>query len=166
MARVALAGAVLLAGCGNPRNSSTPAGDTRFELKHDQEGRLVRLDKATGEVTVVEEAPTRVEPATNQARKRRRPTVAAPTGPSHIPPSACGNEHVRIVSVTASTAAVFVRPQILPTPLITFETGAQLPVVKTEGTWFYVRFDDRRWGPRFGYIRCADVTPATAVDTP
>jgi len=163
MASCGLAGAVLLAGCGR-HPSPGPATETRFELKQDPEGRLVRLDKATGEVTVVDNSPAR--PEKKQPRKGRSPSIAEPTAPSRKTVSACGNDHVRVVSVTSPTAAVFVRPQVLPTPLITFETGAQLPVVKTEGAWFYVRFDDRRWGPRFGYIQCADVMPTPATDTP
>ena len=69
----------------------------------------------------------------------------------------------RKLSVSSGEAPVFIYPRVLPTPLATLTKGAVLDVGGTNGKWFLVRFGDRRWGPRVGYINCANVI-ATLTD--
>jgi hypothetical protein len=154
------------AGCRDLRKSAAQTDDSRFELKHDQDGRLVRLDKSTGEVTVVE------SPAPAGERSAKRPKAKRPNASSSEPvapaQTACGSERPKTVTVSAPGAPVFIQPRILPTPLVTLAAGTELPVVRSESSWYYVRFDDKRWGPRFGYIQCSSVVagekPPTSGD--
>jgi len=69
----------------------------------------------------------------------------------------------RKLSVSSGEAPVFIYPRVLATPLATLTKGAVLDVGGTNGKWYLVRFGDRRWGPRVGYINCANVI-ATLTD--
>ena len=147
--------------CGDFRDSSSKPQEALFELKNDDHGRLVRLDKRTGEVTVVDDPAAHTARATSHRREKRKP-VAAPQPDEAIPvkPSACGDEHVRRVTVAAAGAPVFIYPRVLPTPLVNLPSGTELPVVESAGTWYRVQFEDKNLGPRQGYIHCASVVSA------
>jgi hypothetical protein len=161
-----LGGTLFTVGCGEPDNSAARSENSRFELQHDKQGRLVRLDKTTGKVTVVDTSATRAESPTRRTREKQ-PTSSTPppTTPSDAAASACGNQGLTKVSVVLSAAPVFIQPQRLPTPLVTLAIGTDLPVVKAEGDWYLIRFDDKRWGPRVGYIHCASVVATRTAES-
>jgi len=146
-------------GCGDLRNSSHPPEQTRFEFKNDNNGRLVRLDKTTGELTVVDDPATHTPPvASRHTREKRKPVVAPMSDHAVSARSAeCVSEPVRTVTVTAAGAPVFIHPQVLPTPLVILPSGAELPVVESTGSWYRVQFEDSTLGPRVGYIHCGSV---------
>ena len=64
-----------------------------------------------------------------------------------------------------SAAPVFIYPQELPTPLATLNAGTTVPVVESTPSWFLVRFNDTRWGPRVGYVHCAKVRDSSEGET-
>src|SRR5262245_15047262 len=125
LAILLLAGTLSTVGCGEPEPSAARSGDSRFELQHDKQGRLVRLDKTTGEVTVVDTSATRAESPTRRTREKRPTSSTPPITPSHVAASACGHERLRQVSVGPSAAPVFIQPQRLPTPLVTLAVGTE-----------------------------------------
>jgi hypothetical protein len=48
-------------------------------------------------------------------------------------------------------------------PLTNLPSGTVVPVIGIEGDWLLIRFDDRRWGSRVGYIHCANLRPQAAT---
>ena len=76
----------------------------------------------------------------------------------------------RITAVTAAAAPVFVLPDPERTPLRTLPPGTRLRVLREQGEWLRVEFDDPWWGPRVGYIEkkfvdiTEDVQPARPRD--
>jgi hypothetical protein len=58
----------------------------------------------------------------------------------------------RIRAVTATAAPVYVLPDAERTPLRTLPPGTRLRVLREQGDWLRVEFDDPWWGPRVGYI--------------
>jgi hypothetical protein len=63
------------------------------------------------------------------------------------------------ISVTTRYPSVpaFTRAQFGPAPVAAFEAGAVLSVLERTGSWFLIRFNDRRWGERRAYVHCTDV---------
>lgn len=162
---IVLAWPLATVSCGDLRDSSPTPQEAQFEFKNDDHGRLVRLDKRTGEITVVEDPAAHTAPATSRRREKRKP-VAAPRPDPAVPakPSACGEEHARRVTVAAEGAPVFIYPRVLPTPLVNLPSGTELPVVESAGSWYRVQFEDENLGPRQGYIHCASVVaPRTSA---
>ena len=144
--------------CSEHRDSSSPPEQSRFEFKNDDHGRLVRLDKTTGELTVVDDPAAHTPPATKRSREKRKPvTVSTTDSAKPVTTSTCGGEHVRRVTVAVAGTPVFIQPQVLPTPLVTLPSGTELPVVESAGSWYRVQFEDTTWGPRIGYIHCGSV---------
>jgi hypothetical protein len=43
-------------------------------------------------------------------------------------------------------------------PLASLTIGTSLAPTQRTGDWFLIKFEDRRWGQRVGYVHCADVT--------
>jgi hypothetical protein len=146
-------------GCGDLRDSSQASEQARFELRNDNNGRLVRLDKTTGEITVVDDPATHTPPAAGRrTREKRRPVVASASDhAASVTSTGCVTEHVRTVTVTAAEAPVFILPKVLPTPLVTLPSDTELPVVESTDSWYRVQFEDSRLGPRVGYIHCGSV---------
>jgi hypothetical protein len=72
---------------------------------------------------------------------------------------------VGIARVATAAASVYIDPERLHVPLITFPHGATVTVTKREGDWFLIRFDDARWGARVGFIHCSELArDGTATD--
>lgn len=67
-------------------------------------------------------------------------------------PAAAQQPGRRITAVTAAAAPVFVLPDAERTPLRTLAPGTRLRVLREQGEWVRVEFDDPLWGPRVGYI--------------
>jgi hypothetical protein len=61
--------------------------------------------------------------------------------------------------VTADTAPAYVEPKVLQVPVETFHQGDALDITDRAGDWFLTRFQDRRWGPRVGFIHCSQLGP-------
>jgi hypothetical protein len=59
--------------------------------------------------------------------------------------------------VAASRASAYIRPMRLTTPLQTFPQGATLTTTDRQGEWFFIRFEDQRWGTRVGFIHCSEL---------
>jgi hypothetical protein len=52
-----------------------------------------------------------------------------------------------------SNAPIYVRPEVLPTPLRVAAAGTKLNVLKVEGNWAQVEFKDARFGRRVGWVQ-------------
>src|SRR6266496_2465837 len=113
----------------------------------------------------------RIEPA--QADKSAR--TVRPKRPAHDDrpisepaplPTAC--DEIRKVplpntlTVSVAQTPVFIQPRVQQEPLTRLPSGVKLPVVEAEGDWFLIRFDDRRWDKRVGYVHCSDVVVSAA----
>jgi hypothetical protein len=95
------------------------------------------------------------------AAKRGAP-LAAP--PRHVPAGIGACEGVSAVSglktliVATPDAPAFIEPRFRQVPLAMLDQGARLEVVRPEGAWYLVRFNDERWGKRNGYVHCSCVS--------
>jgi hypothetical protein len=58
----------------------------------------------------------------------------------------------RLTAITATSAPVFVLPDATRTPLRVLAPGTRLRVLREQGDWLRVEFEDPRWGRRVGYI--------------
>ena len=67
------------------------------------------------------------------------------------------------VTVTATAAPIFVKPDPTRTPLRLAEKGTNLNVLTSEGEWYLVEWDDSRWGRRVGYIEKRHVNALVAA---
>ena len=94
-----------------------------------------------------------------QAKPQRAEVVAPAIQGSHPRGEACGQKDLirRRVQTVISPAPAFIQPRILATALIAFDVGTTLPVEEVVHDWIRVRFDDRRWGSRVGYLHCSHV---------
>jgi hypothetical protein len=180
-------------GCDKLPSSLTM--NQRFEFAKDDSGRLVRLNRFTGELKVVED-----EMAAQQAASPRRPAKTSPkTTPTPLDaaltPTSLENEvpiaqelHADVAAVARvdagcppqdvllssthikmrSDAPAFVAPREMPEAVATMTAGSVLPVVEVRNEWVLVQFEDPRWGPRVGYIHCTHVSADTdgALDAP
>jgi hypothetical protein len=86
-----------------------------------------------------------------------QPAAAEPAQPTLVE-NACRSGWPEHVTVRAPAAPVFIQPRVLSVPLVSLTTGTALTPTQRTGDWFLIKFEDRRWGPRTGYIHCADVT--------
>jgi hypothetical protein len=159
----------------------------RYQLETDRQGRVIRLDTVTGEITVVE---SNSRPA---ASNRRGPSESTPPQTGTAPQEPAGNrvasvpapsipgpgaEQVSVASSQAATALttgadlcprpdafrdavtladvpVFIQPRELQTPLTTLPSALMVAATERAGDWYLIRFEDRRWGPRVGYVHCS-----------
>jgi len=155
-----------------PRNEPAPSGQDKYQLMRDGRGSVIRLDKATGEMWLVEGVnltPLKPTGGGNAplAGKSPPPTKAVPpetpTRTANTEASRTAVEALpgQMITITA-TASVFVSPNRNQTPLIVAAPGSTFSVRGTEGDWYYIEFNDARWGTRVGYVskRDAAVVPA------
>jgi Zn-dependent protease with chaperone function len=113
----------------------------------------------------------RIEPASaaksvRAARPKQTARDDRPVSQRSPPPTACGESRKgplpTSLTVSVDQTRVFIQPRVLPVPLAQFPRGVRLPVVETEGDWFLIRFDDRRWDTRVGYVHCSNVIVSAA----
>jgi Zn-dependent protease with chaperone function len=72
----------------------------------------------------------------------------------------------RTVIIAVNEAPVYLQPAVSPQPLTMIAGGISVDVNQIEADWFLVRFSDRRWGTRVGYVNCAHLrVPTTDVAT-
>jgi hypothetical protein len=158
--------------------------ETRFELRQDNRGRVIRLNKRTGEMSVVDG--TRVTPLRDVAGSNPRPPAPQPADsvlrgssvqrPTQRPPKLderaempAGPVHValpgQLVRVT-TTAPVFLESRAMKTPLEVLDPGVTLKVLDNEGDWYRVEFVSNRFGQRVGYISTSKALAIEATDEP
>ena len=173
--------------------AQTPESTTarsRYQLEKDRQGRLIRLDTQTGAITVVE-SNSRTAPASRSTRGDERADSTASTRtadqPTPSPAAATLSEQISIPQPQAATAApsptdaclrldtfreavtmanvpVYIQPRELQTPLTTLPSALMVAVSERTDDWYLVRFDDRRWGPRVGYVHCSGVRALSPAD--
>lgn len=68
--------------------------------------------------------------------------------------------------VLTQAAAVFLVPDAARTPLRTLPQGAVVRVMRVEGDWLQVEFDDPQLGRRVGFVRKEQVKPETPPAVP
>ena len=162
--------------CSDVGKTTQPDAD-RFELKQDARGRIVRLDRLTGEITEVTSAQARSgkrhkNPIRNAATEKSTDRVdrVDPSPAANAPEASLCNqaEHSRPKTITVSTtkAPLYIEPRVLPASLTELPTGSEAPVVQVEGDWYLVRFEDTRWGPRVGYVHWTQLQLGTSSHAP
>ena len=165
-------GASVMIGCGESAQPAPPAESSPAPSEEPKR----RPARATPQKTLRPLQPA-TAPAAPPAQPPTEPPSVQPPAPSSParPVGACRESTVPIyVSVIAPTAPVFIRPQVLQVPLTTLSRGVTLLVSDVAQEWYLIRFDDRRWGDRSGYIHCSNVasadeprpTPAPVTEAP
>ena len=198
----AVVGVLCLGACGGceglpisglaPQTAQTGANASaterpRYQLEKDRQGRVIRLDTVTGEITVVEpnSRPTPSnrrgpsestppqrgtaarEPAGNRAASVPSPSIAGPAAEQVSVASpqtvtalttgadVCPRQDAFRNAVTLADVPVFIQPRELQTPLTTLPSAVMVAATERAGDWYLIRFEDRRWGPRVGYVHCS-----------
>jgi hypothetical protein len=155
-----LAGATISPACST--DTTQPPGDqAKFELKQDNQGRTIRLNRVTGEVTVIQGS--EVIPVAESPKVK----AAKPTRPTHPPksqrapadPPIAQAEPVRRArpgdTVMTSTEARIYGTPGYPTPLRVVSAGSALKVVAVQDDWYRVEFEDQQWGTGVGFVAVA-----------
>jgi hypothetical protein len=65
-----------------------------------------------------------------------------------------------------SNAPIYLRPEVLPTPLRVATTGTRLNVLRVEGNWAQVEFKDPSFGRRVGWVQLRRVENRRATMEP
>jgi hypothetical protein len=175
--RCLLAAAVSLAaaGCG-PARSVEPRSEDRFELKHDERGRVVRLDKTTGEMAIV--SGDRLIPIKSNAGDRNtrapRQTASAEESPKNPPDEQPPTKSSSAPALRAAMesmigrqtnlqaeAPVFITATATQTPLTVLPAGSTVRVIGIEADRYLVEFDDRQWGRRAGFVAGSAISTRT-----
>lgn len=94
-------------------------------------------------------------PKAEERDQPRSPDAPAPSpSPGAVPSPEPLRDHRRAgIAIVNIDAAVFVAPDSRREPLRILRAGTQVQVMREEGDWLLVQFDDPRWGRRTGYIR-------------
>lgn len=92
--------------------------------------------------------------AEEQDQPRSPDASAAAPSPDAVPAPESLRDHRRAgIAIVNIDAGVFVAPDGRREPLRILRAGTQVQVMREEGDWLLVQFDDPRWGRRTGYIR-------------
>ncbi len=169
--------------CATPQAENQP-DESRYELTKDSRGRVIRLDRRTGEVVLVDNLLRRGQPPTQsgpimrgpspnlavpaqQADSREQKTSAAPSpgnpnqdGESTAPTirtAMCAAATTIHSGVTIADSPVYPGAD-LTVPLVTLPSGILLSVEDRSGDWIRVGLDSR-WGSTTGYIHCESLRP-------
>jgi len=120
-----------------------------------------RRSWSTAPINDQEPAKPQITAAQEVPRKSARKSSAAAKTAS-AGENACGADaSISYLVVSKVDTPVFVQPNPKQQPLTRVEIGTVLPLQRTEGDWFLVQFEDRRWGSRVGYVHCSNVAVAT-----
>ena len=76
------------------------------------------------------------------------------------------NAYAQATAVVREAAPIYIHPDSARVPLRTASEGTTLRIVKTEGEWLQVEFNDPQYGPRVGWIRRELVTVNPPANTP
>jgi opacity protein-like surface antigen len=63
-----------------------------------------------------------------------------------------------LVAIAKGQLPVYVRPEVLQTPLVVLPAGIRVTVLDDFGEWLRIEFNDRQWGRRVGYVQRRLVT--------
>ena len=177
---IAIPAAIAVVGCDTPLD--LPWADAkRVESAKVNTGSAPRADRTTNNVRARKTTPIRTNPTVPESspdiENIGEPTVLADSSAIEVDEksapvveseTACGQRDIvrpRANVVVRLDAPAYVAPRELEVPLATIAAGTRLPIMEAAGEWILVRFDDRRWGPRVGYLHCsrlAAIQPATA----
>jgi hypothetical protein len=168
-----LAAATVSPACSTDK-TQPPGDEAKFELRQDSQGRIVRLNRSTGEKAVIqgdrvtpvaESSSTGIRTATRTAEPSRegqpiaaadQPIVEAKPGP---------RAHVGETVTTTTDAPIYVRPGY-PTPLRVAAVGSVLRVVGIQEDWYEVEFKDPQWGSRIGFVAVTSTRTTAAASNP
>jgi hypothetical protein len=176
------AASLFVLGCNS---ASSRAPKDKFELKQTKKGQIVRLNKETGELDIVEAggaAPNRITTPTTSTSKRA--ATSAPSGGITItkhPQPAVGMAEAPVSASTpgwASTSApsqrlmvmngapIFVTARRTPSPLRIASNGSVFRLLGVERDWYRVEFDDAVAASRVGFVekKYVIVKPIEAAD--
>jgi hypothetical protein len=151
----------------------------RFELRQDNQGRLIRLDKSTGEIVIVEG--TRLIPLAQGSTNRPtsestvvspsprlsgasndRPVSIQPTSKQLVKEDAAPlGSDVAIITTTA-TAPVFATADRKGRALVVAAKGSRFRVVGEHSDSYVIDFTDTQLGHRTGYVekKLAEAEPS------
>jgi len=89
-----------------------------------------------------------------------------PPPTTQMPESACGLSGAlpRRLTIQRAGTPIFIQPRALPVPLATLPSGSIIPVSGRENEWYFIRFEDRQWGTRVGYVYCDNVSVTPGVE--
>ena len=162
MAILVIATAFVLGCNSDPRPTQTKE---QFELKQTNQGQIVRLNKETGEIDIIEAGnslPARTAGKSRSSTPRPTVTTAPHVGlrSTNSPePEAKAKATVRIAApalgqllTLTSGAPIFVSAHRAPTPLLVVSQGSEFRLLGVEGEWYRVEFNDPRWGKRVGFV--------------
>src|SRR5262245_39747536 len=157
---------------------SSPTESHRYQFEKDPQGRLVRLDTITGEVTLAEPRST-TTPQPNAALQPTNKSTPARTIPRPAVPRVTvaqqrrdSDDAAKATTVAGSSTRsecptsgpaivqserldILVDAQAESPPMTSLPRGTELFILETNGDWRLVRFSDPAWGQRAGYIRCS-----------
>ena len=148
-----------------------PNDQAKFELRQDSQGRIIRLDRSTGEVAVIqgkqvipvsESSKAKVRTATRTAQSPKpEPTPAdQPMTAAEPVPRARRGETV----TTSTDAPIYVAPGH-QTPLRVVGAGSVLRVVALQDDWYQVEFKDPQWGTRVGFVAVASTRASSTASS-
>jgi Zn-dependent protease with chaperone function len=162
--------------CDQPKRNDTPSGAVQYEFSRDEQGRLMRLNKTTGEVTIVsgssrppvssakQELPKSPTASPRQASRQSMPTteLVPDASEQHIISTVPQVDTRSMVHTTSppvgssltliEPAPLFLLPDRTRTPLVTIEQGATVIFLGSEGQFYRVEYRDRYVGLRTGYV--------------
>jgi hypothetical protein len=174
---------ILVSGCSRIGSTPPQSNDSRFELQRDTQGRLIRLDRVTGEMVLIDGTRLKALPADSNVKRpqtvsrRSEPSMdktdRARSVPIATPTLAGGTTPLASVVLAAATASpgntvaltaaapVFLTPTSSQTPLRVLPAGSVVTVIAIEDRWYRVEFNDEQWGRRVGYVAKASTTPTS-----
>ena len=162
MAILGTASAFVLGCNSGPRTTRTKE---QFELKQTNQGQIIRLNKETGEIDIIEAGNARPARTAGKSRSSTpKPTVK--TTPNvglsttkHPEPEAGAKATAQVAAPAPGQlltltigAPIFVTAQKGPTPLLVVSKGSGFRFLGVEGEWYRVEFNDPRWGKRVGFV--------------
>jgi hypothetical protein len=167
-----LAGATVSPACSTD-TTQPPNDQAKFELRQDSQGRTVRLNRMTGEVTVIQGNQVIPVPESSKAKARTSTRTAQSSKPERTPadqPIAAAEPVPRArpgdTVMTSTEAPIYVAPGY-QTPLRVVGTGSVLRVVAVQDDWYQVEFKDPQWGSRVGFVAVTSTqTNSTASSLP
>lgn len=165
----AVVGALMFGqGCDRIGGGSPERKDERFELKQDGQGRLIRLDKVTGELAIIQGSTfipitSSVDASRSRQSGAQIEREAAPVSGTHTKVSlsdsventsalrAARRSEPEIIAIH-ETSPVFAAANRTGRPLVLAAKGSRFRVLASQADWYRIEFDDAQLGHRVGYV--------------
>jgi hypothetical protein len=155
-----LASMSLFSSCDRINGELSEKKSDRFELKQDDHGRLIRLDKVTGDMAIVEGTHLVPLSARGGLRPGEPPAAKVPKSPESPQRGAIKSEDYGEFSsetddeaiTTTANAPVFATPDRKGQPVVVAAKGSTFRVLGTRFDEYHIEFNDSRLGHRVGYI--------------